>query len=560
MSILNLNVDVLLLIFDHLIQRDIKALRLASKALERHAKLKIRRLFLSPNRTNIEVFNNVVSHPAYKLQVQEIVWDDARLKDYETRGFSDDKFFKDARLMTEQIENNGTGTMACAAINIRRKELWGNAANTKMSLEECFKIYCELYEDQQRIIASGEDVEVLRRGLQILPNVTRITLTSEAWRLHPLFPVYETPFWRSLPPGFVMAQPWPWVGETNPGAVDSMDEELVTRPWTEQHEEWRGYSIVVSELLANAAHHQVSEYVVDVHRERTGISQRLFTSQNIDYLNTAQLFATTKLTRLDLALNLKDVRFAYDDEDDDDIFTNVNFAFWKQPLLKQALSKLNCLKHFHLQLTSFIFTEWIVDPLFFGGIPWLSLEDILPSPYEKAWPLLEHLGLGHICTTENSLYEILSTLPSLKVIDLDSLIIKVENKARELISTTSFLERIKRSLVDPENGTWRERRPRWTVHMICEYPDFTRLTIDNDNIYHFLYENGKNPFDLPPSRSQPYNTLPWKIHDFDETPPVRNRCYTVDELSMQRAKRFNSLLYYPQNEEELPDQIPQYHR
>jgi hypothetical protein len=548
MTILDLNVDVLLLIFDCLIQRDIKALRLVCKAFESHAKLRFLRLFLSPSRTNIEVFHNVVSHHVFRLQVQEIVWDDARFKDYETRGFSDEKFFKDARVMTEQIENNGTGSMACPAIDIRRKELWGDASHTKMSLEDCFKIYCELYEEQQRIIASGEDVEALRRGLQYLPNLKRVTLTSEAWRLHPLFPVYETPFWRSLPPGFVMAPPWPWVGETNPGMVDSIDENLVTRPWTEPHEEWRGYSIVVSELLGNAARHQVSEFVVDVHRERTGISQRLFTSQNTDYLNTAQLFNMIKLTRLDLALNLKDIRCA--DGDDDDIFTNVDSAFWTKPLLKQALSKLNCLKHFHLQLTTFIYTEWMTEPLFFTAIPWLSLRDILPYPYEEAWPSLEHFGLGNVCTTENGLHEVLSTLPNLQVIDLDSLILKVENKACELISTASFLERIKRSLVEPESGIWNARRPRWAVHMICAYPDFVRLTIDNDQIHHFLYENGTNPFDPPHPGRASDNILPWKVHDFDETPPVRNRYYTVDELSMQRAKRFNSLLYYPSKEED----------
>lgn len=86
--------------------------------------------------------------------------------------------------------------------------------------------------------------------------------------------------------------------------------------------------------------------------------------------------------------------------------------------------------------------------------------------------------------------------------------------------------------------------------MICAYPDFVLLTIDNDQIHNFLYENGRNPFDLPPSGQASENILPWKIHGFSETPPVRNRYYTADGLSMQRTKRFNSLLYYLSKEED----------
>jgi hypothetical protein len=69
----NLSTDVLLTILGSLIQRDIESLRLVSRRVSTKAKLRLRRIFLSPNQTNIDVFEGVINHPKYRLQVQEII-------------------------------------------------------------------------------------------------------------------------------------------------------------------------------------------------------------------------------------------------------------------------------------------------------------------------------------------------------------------------------------------------------------------------------------------------------------------------------------------------------
>lgn len=66
-----------------------------------------------------------------------------------------------------------------------------------------------MYEEQQAIIEDGEDVETLRLRLTSLPSLKRVTITSEVWRVFYLFPRFEIPLFRSLPPGFQMPLPWP---------------------------------------------------------------------------------------------------------------------------------------------------------------------------------------------------------------------------------------------------------------------------------------------------------------------------------------------------------------
>lgn len=62
--------------------KDIKYLRLVSKAMKAKTKLNIKRIFLSPNRTSIDVFRSIVDHAEFAQGVREIIWDDARLEYY----------------------------------------------------------------------------------------------------------------------------------------------------------------------------------------------------------------------------------------------------------------------------------------------------------------------------------------------------------------------------------------------------------------------------------------------------------------------------------------------
>jgi hypothetical protein len=61
MEALSLPVDILCLVFDHLTRRDLKKVRLVNRALHKLVSLRITRVFLSPNRTNIDAFRGIAS-------------------------------------------------------------------------------------------------------------------------------------------------------------------------------------------------------------------------------------------------------------------------------------------------------------------------------------------------------------------------------------------------------------------------------------------------------------------------------------------------------------------
>jgi hypothetical protein len=149
-----------------------------------------------------------------------------------------------------------------------------------------------------------EDFKTLQLGLRSFPALKRLTVSSAVWRKGSLFPKYETPFFRSLPPGFEMPLHWPWMG----GCLTKCSEEQrkkLALPWEESHEEWRGYRIAVESLLATAAHHNVVEFVIDTNHGPTGISHQLFTTyENTGYISTLKLFERFPLTTLELSLNM----------------------------------------------------------------------------------------------------------------------------------------------------------------------------------------------------------------------------------------------------------------
>jgi hypothetical protein len=199
------------------------------------------------------------------------------------------------KTIEEQAEDLGEEEAAS-----RMEELWGSNSG-EMTLEESFDLYNRLHDEQQAIIKSGEDFETLTLGLSSFPNLERMTISSETWRIKPLFPRFSTPFFRSLPFGFQMPLPWAWLGRDSDNPLEDQLDKL-RLPWDDAREEWRGYQIVVSALTST--NHSVKELVIDTNYELTGISYQLFTSeQSTGYTATVQLFRTVPLTRLELMLN-----------------------------------------------------------------------------------------------------------------------------------------------------------------------------------------------------------------------------------------------------------------
>lgn len=227
MEDISLPVDIWRLFFDYLTQRDLKKVRLVNRTLHNLVNLRITRVLLSPNRTNMDAFGGIAASEIFRTQVREIIWDGAKLEFYKRQKLSEfdalwlrEKLRLGARYLIPQEKTfqhfvHETEEQAKdlneEEASTRKEELWG--ANTEeMSLEESFDLYNRLYDEQQAIIESGEDAETLILGLTSFPNLERVTISSETWRIRYLFPRFPTPFFRSLPPGFQMPLPWPWLG------------------------------------------------------------------------------------------------------------------------------------------------------------------------------------------------------------------------------------------------------------------------------------------------------------------------------------------------------------
>jgi len=351
--------------------------------------------------------------------VEEIIWDDARLGQYigklwaehiqevapEQALPTDLEIYAEAAGATAQVRPKQEIRRAA-----RRNALWGQEAKL-ISLDESFKIYWQLYEEQEGIIKSGEDAKVF--------------------------------------------------------AIKTL-----SRPWTQPHPEWRGFSIVVSELMKYSAKHKVEEFVIDVHRQATGICYQLFNSRNPDYNTTLSLFEILPLTRLDLAINTQT-------SEEGDYFC------FRNGLLKDALLKLVHLEHlsFHTNMPTHL------RPLGADDVDeyWISLQDLLPYSYAEKLQHLKHIGLANLFTFGNDLYQLLSTLPSLCSVDLDTMAIR-----RGSGSYRSIFQDLKTNMVDAEDGGWKTRRPNFTIREL-EYDDTRRTTI-SDELDDYLYTDGNMPF------------------------------------------------------------------
>jgi len=305
--------------------------------------------------------------------------------------------------------------------------------------------------------------------------------------------------------------------------------EDLHKPWDEPLEEWRGYFIVVSQLLATTANHNIREFVVDVHREPTGLSQYLFCTPSQALQDTETMFRTFDLTRLDLALNMANMQ------------VDNNTWFWKQPFLKRALSHLCNLQHFHLHLSSLRYfrRSW-------GNMDdqrRMSLQDILPTPHEKVWRHLQSLGLANIPTTEDSLYTLISTLSALTNIDLDTLNLNEFLPELEYTEAKSLLLRIKTNLIEKEDGAWRNRQPCWTIRYGGGYGG--RSTFYNDVIGSYLYRDGDNPFQSHDQMKHPPDIVGWKVDDFETGYAVPDSFTSKKGMDKLPTQRFRSLMFYP---------------
>ncbi|KAK4085865.1 hypothetical protein Purlil1_9822 [Purpureocillium lilacinum] len=290
-SIEKLPAEVLLLITNELSNRGFKNLRLTSRFFST-VSLRIRRVFLSPNPRNIDVFLAIANHDTYRSRVVEIIYDDARLprSAAEAGSASGPGYYHGWDLPTAE-EDNLTWFAKCREENIftlngRRGQDVARPDHTarlrqcdaEMPLIESWAYYQQLSNNHtggarisfQSTLCDTDDTGVPCRLQLPIPRGWPTPEYTEASDVEAL----------------------PWV-EAGPSSGFDFAKERA---------KWRGFSEVTRVLSQQQQSHNVVEFIIDAHALPTGLNCRIF--EQCGLLRDA-LTGATDLKSLTLATNLE---------------------------------------------------------------------------------------------------------------------------------------------------------------------------------------------------------------------------------------------------------------
>ncbi|CAO2654944.1 Nn.00g116770.m01.CDS01 [Neocucurbitaria sp. VM-36] len=504
-SLIDLPAELLAMICEHFSSLDVKRLRISSRYLAANVDLRIDRIYISPNFANLDCLQQVLAHSTYKNRVQELVWDDAQLDEYPTQDSFTHAISVDEAKTTRDIERrlelaisghedaspeyralerddffsqDGQLTEIAKAILLRYEDQFSRdmIARNKMimSVEQSYALYQRLYQEEQEIIRQSLDVTALHRAMAEFPNLKRITLTSEVWRPWNFYPHYDTPFYRSLPPGFRKPSVWPWLGP-RPRAIPAQhmhrDSVMSEMRIDGLPKEFRGYSIIVSTLLA-IPNPRVEEFIIDAGNEYTGITHQLLAQNNSVFHDTVRILHLIPLKRLQLVLNSHKSYRRLD-------------WFSAFPLLKQALSGLRFLEHLDLNL------HWRARWYNHGLLEWVSdATQLLPEDMLRR---LKTFALRNVYTLENGLIELLQNLASAEHVTLDNVDLMGIASFGD-VETTWFrlLHRLKAHYATVSSVS----HPKFTwIRPFGDEKNHIRSNLVDDDFDAFLYDGAECPFE-----------------------------------------------------------------
>ncbi|KAH7398480.1 hypothetical protein BKA66DRAFT_407303 [Pyrenochaeta sp. MPI-SDFR-AT-0127] len=527
-SILDLPAELLTVICDYMSKVDIKRLRLTSKKLALNVDLRIDRVYISPNRANLGSLQRILQHPRYRNRVHEIVWDDAQLQEYPTLDSFRNVVDMDERRMRTVVEsrldesiwgcdddspdyhslelddfftNDGRLTEVAKGLLLRDNDQFSRdiiARNaTTMSTEDSYLLYQRLYQEEQDIIKRQVDVAALQRALGDFPSLRRITLTSEVWRPWNLYPNYDTPFYRSLPPGFRKPSVFPWTGYRPQATIAQPAHPhkiLSERGMDSLASDWRGYSIIVAALL-NTSNSQIDEFIIDAGNESIGISHQLFASPNSDYSNTVRMFRHLHLKRLKLVINSQSSGSGPD-------------SIHSSGLLKRALHEARHLEHFefdpHWRARSH---QYGVRASFFDPMHFLP-ENLLSR--------LRTFALRNVQVEENKLQYMLEDMVSVEQVTLDNIGLTGDEG-----SWFHFFNRLKlyyatSPMVSRPNFEWKKPFEDEDDDNF----NYKRCYLVDGQLVAFLYENADCPFEYEGGQQLGFN-MGWVVDDWDKSYRVK---------------------------------------
>ncbi|PNP75822.1 hypothetical protein FNYG_10900 [Fusarium nygamai] len=461
---------------------DLKNLRQTCTYIKGATHLRLNRLFLSPNLRDIEVFRAVADHGTFRLQVTEIIYDDARFDaahEMECPSWYDEE--KDIG------ETTGVPEWYChvyrenrAMIRSCKQSQVKEAFEHLLSPAEAFKHFKKLWQEQQETIATNRDADALKYGLLRFPNLRRVVVSPAAHGA-PGLPWYLTPTIRSLPRGLLypIERGWPL------SKIHSNFPEA--RDWDRsEKDKWRGYCLVsriVAQHLRENPESKIAELAVDTNQLRTGISCRIFDdAENSEIKDLRTILSHPGFASLDLSLHCGNQ-------------CNMNWCSFRSNHLRNTFAMARDIQHFSL-FTNVVYVDDFDesdsddyhDPDVEEVDHFIPLQSILPV---NDWHQLRHFGLCRFIVKKDNVINVLENLPStLTSLELSFLIFMPDSGDYH-----SLVQDMRQKL------GWRERdaenQPKIVVRVDVRFASHHgAFMMDvSREVTSFMYQDGENPFD-----------------------------------------------------------------
>ncbi|KLJ13787.1 hypothetical protein EMPG_11286 [Blastomyces silverae] len=468
--------ELLYAIFKHLPNSDIKNIRLTCRFLYIVTPLRLNPVFITPFRRDLDVLRSIANHPVFSEQITEVVWDDRRLH------INEDSHIEVAQYYDTGADNVQPSTEHLAPVDdsSSRASQRGTFQKVLSKLyghmgewERANHLLLRLYDEQQSVLESNEDVETFRFALQAFPRLRRVTIAKNCPNTCAELHRYSTPLMRLLPAWLV--KPWPCsVIEDGDGC--HMAEH--TR---------RAYHAAVREISRSSR--VVSEFVME-HGCR-GIDLfddfPIFNAPKEDFM---LLIMKNNLTILEYTLDGYIRRW-------DDI---------QKEILRMTFACARALEHFTLNMSP-------RPPRYIIQQSPVQILDILPL---ERWGALRSFSLRCFVFTLDDFIRTLSALPSTitslkfhRVIFLETTWEMALYYLRDVIGWGS----------DPYCAL-----PTVTVSLLMEFPS-SRIVILRDEIKRFFERKAPNPFGSTKHIGSAYNrrieddVLPGFGREVDDSTP-----------------------------------------
>ncbi|VUC35248.1 unnamed protein product [Clonostachys rosea] len=478
-----LPIEVLHLICGHLPNSDIKNLRLTSSFFATAARLDFRRVFLSANPRNIEVFLAVANHSVFRTQVIEIIYDDALLP-------ATDTLWHGGMWLgpTQPLEEQCTKGLpprwirqACRndlkalveASDDERGEFLGDYLTANMTWQKLrtyhwemtLPYYFQLLRDQQTVLDDRSYVEALHFGLAQFPALQKITVTA-ATHGRLFNPLYNTPMIRQFPRLFQYPIPHGWLRHC---------EEVDTHhDWAASSEGWYGFCAIIEALSKNLDGGRVTELSIDAHLENSGIDVSFFKTETKIFQHFKTLLARKDFTSL--KLDLSGLSLNLDDPGHSDRWDHMSNG-----LLRRALSGAQDLRHLSLSTSEGCMPGYGTH----SPVTTETLRSMIPKSCSAR---LQHFALWCFWVEEDDLVAFLRELPE----ELETLELSYLNFSQG--SYRGTLEQIR----DTMGWQNRERKIQLKVSIhgveTSIAPVYGKSICIDEEVRAFIYESGENPF------------------------------------------------------------------